>query len=146
MQLILAKAGTQIKLRFAGPTIESGRAEAKLVGSIWVPAFAGMSGGWGGVLHVHHGQPAQRNALHRGSTDDIYRRVFEHKSGDGTGFVRKYGVTRLVWLELHETRDQAFKRERRIKEWRRSWKLTLIEEKNPEWEDLYDRLPEILPF
>jgi putative endonuclease len=52
------------------------------------------------------------------------------------GFTAKYGVSILVWCEPHESREAAFRRERQIKEWRRSWKLRLIEERNPTWRDL----------
>lgn len=58
----------------------------------------------------------------------------------------KYGVTRLVWVEQHESRDQAFRRERRIKEWRRALKIRLIEEMNPGWVDLLDHLGESFSF
>ncbi len=57
-----------------------------------------------------------------------------------TGFTAKYGCDQLVWYEIHNTREAAFQRERRIKEWRRSWKLMLIEEENPSWVDLYETL------
>ncbi len=56
------------------------------------------------------------------------------------GFTAKYGVTRLVWYEPHDTREGAVRRERRIKEWRRSWKIMLIEESNPTWRDLFEDL------
>ena len=56
------------------------------------------------------------------------------------GFTARYGVARLVWYEVHGSRDAAFVRERRIKEWRREWKLDLIERMNPEWTDLFETL------
>ena len=65
----------------------------------------------------------------------------EHRQGLIPGFTAKYGVNILVWFEMHETREAAWTRERRIKEWKRAWKLRLIEADNPEWEDLYDRIP-----
>jgi putative endonuclease len=85
---------------------------------------------------------SQRNGtLYVGYTDDIHRRIFEHREKLIPGFTAKYAVTRLVWLEAHPTRESAWLRERRIKEWRRAWKLRLIEGENPDWEDLYDKLP-----
>lgn len=79
---------------------------------------------------------SRRNGtLYIGSTDDLDRRVFEHQS-QVRGFTAKHGCTMLVWHEQHDTRESALIRERRIKEWRRSWKLMLIEESNPDWRDL----------
>ena len=80
---------------------------------------------------------SQRNGtLYTGMTDDLSRRLWEHESGQGSKFAAKYGVTRLVWYEPHETRQSAFTRERRIKTWNRLWKLELIEKMNPAWADL----------
>ena len=84
--------------------------------------------------------------LYTGSTDDIWRRVAEHRAMETPGFTRKYGVIRLVWVEQHESRDQAFQRERRIKEWRRAWKIQLIEAMNPGWDDLLEHLDESFSF
>jgi putative endonuclease len=86
---------------------------------------------------------SKRNGtLYTGHTDNLYGRIWLHKTGALKGFTKTYGCTRLVWFECFETRSEAFARERRIKEWRRSWKLMLIEETNPEWDDLYDKLHE----
>ena len=73
------------------------------------------------------------------------KRVFEHKQHVRPGFTSRYGCTILVWYETYETREGAFRRERRLKEWRRSWKLMLIEARNPTWRDLYDDLVAGLP-
>jgi len=90
---------------------------------------------------------SQRNGtLYCGSTDDLPKRVLNHKAGQGSAFTAKYGVTLLVWFEAHESRDAAFRRERQIKEWRRAWKLRLIEERNPDWRDLNDDLNNLLSF
>jgi len=84
---------------------------------------------------------SQRNGtLYTGSTDDIVKRAWEHRSGAVPGFTAKYRVKALVWYEQHETREAAFRRERQIKEWKRQWKLELIERSNPEWLDLYETL------
>jgi putative endonuclease len=80
---------------------------------------------------------SQRNGtLYTGSTDDLARRVYEHQEKALRGFSAKYGVDKLVWFEAHDTRESAFQRERRIKEWKRAWKLELIERSNPGWRDL----------
>ena len=82
----------------------------------------------------------RRGALYTGSTDDLAKRVFEHRSRAVSGFTAKYGIGILVWYENHDTRDSAFMRERRIKEWRRQWKIELVEARNPEWRDLLSEL------
>jgi putative endonuclease len=64
----------------------------------------------------------------------------EHRSSSVPGFTKKYGVKALVWFELHESRETAFQRERRLKKWNRAWKLQLIEQINPDWRDLADDL------
>ena len=74
--------------------------------------------------------------LYTGYTDDLYKRIREHRAKVRPGFTAKYGVTRLVWFEAHGTRHEAWVRERRIKEWNRDWKIRLIEETNPHWLDL----------
>lgn len=81
----------------------------------------------------------QRNGtLYIGHTDDLGRRMFEHKNKIFKGFASKYDLTRLVWFEEHESREGAFRRERNLKKWKRAWKLRLIEERNPDWIDIYD--------
>jgi len=84
---------------------------------------------------------SQRNGtLYTGSTDDLVSRSLQHKAKRFSGFTSKYGVDRLVWYEVFESRSAAVKRERQIKKWNRQWKLDLIEKTNPGWEDLTDRL------
>ncbi|ASD26767.1 GIY-YIG nuclease family protein [Brevundimonas diminuta] len=78
--------------------------------------------------------------LYTGSTDDLLKRVVEHREKLRGGFTAKYAVSRLVWYEAHASREAAFVRERRIKEWRREWKLDLIERMNPAWADLFETL------
>ena len=88
---------------------------------------------------------SQRNGtLYTGSTDNLIKRINEHREGRFGGFTDRYGVAMLVWYEVHETRHAAFLRERQIKEWKRVWKLELIEKTNPGWIDLIDTfgLPE----
>jgi len=81
-----------------------------------------------------------QGTLYAGMTDDLARRIWEHKAETVPGFTAKYGVDRLVWFEAHETREAAWRREKQIKEWRRAWKIILIEKNNPYWIDLYQRL------
>lgn len=81
---------------------------------------------------------SKRNGtLYTGSTDDLGRRVWEHKEKIRKGFTAKYDVGRLVWYETHDTREAALLREKQIKKWNRSWKLRMIEVINPDWDDLY---------
>lgn len=84
---------------------------------------------------------SQKNGtLYCGHTDDLVRRVFEHRDGRGSAFTRKYRVTRLVWCEPHQTREAAKTREYQIKAWKRAWKIEMIEKENPHWDDLYLKL------
>ena len=81
---------------------------------------------------------SRRNGtLYTGSTDDLARRAWEHREKLARGFTAKYGVTLLVWYEVHQAREGALTREYQIKKWNRAWKLRLIEEMNPDWQDLY---------
>jgi putative endonuclease len=80
---------------------------------------------------------SRRNGtLYCGVTNDLARRVFEHREGQAEGFARKYGVSRLVWFEQHSDINEAILREKRIKKWRRDWKIALIEAENRDWRDL----------
>jgi putative endonuclease len=78
--------------------------------------------------------------LYIGVTNDLIRRVAQHKAKLAEGFTKKYGVDRLVYFECFEDVEAAIHREKRLKKWPREWKIKLIEEKNPNWIDLY---PEI---
>ena len=81
---------------------------------------------------------SKRNGtLYIGVTSDLVKRVWEHNSNVVEGFTKRYGVHRLVWYELHENMDSAIQREKQLKEWKRQWKLELIEDTNPNWLDLY---------
>jgi putative endonuclease len=80
---------------------------------------------------------SRRNGtLYAGVTASLRRRMFEHKTGLKEGFTQRYGVKMLVWYEEHPTALSAIQREKNIKHWPREWKLNLIEESNPNWEDL----------
>ena len=81
---------------------------------------------------------SRRNGtLYVGVTNDLIRRVQQHREGLVPGFTRCYGVKSLVYFELHHDVNEAILREKRIKRWRRKWKLELIESQNPEWRDLW---------
>lgn len=82
----------------------------------------------------------QNGTLYIGVTSDLIKRIWEHKNGLAEGFTKHYSVHDLVWYEVHDFMESAIKREKAIKEWKRSWKLELIEKENPKWLDLYDRL------
>lgn len=75
--------------------------------------------------------------LYIGVTSNIVKRIWEHKNNSVKGFTQKYNVHHLVWFELHEDMDSAIAHEKRLKNWQRDWKVTLIEKGNPEWLDLY---------
>ena len=82
---------------------------------------------------------SKRNGtLYIGVTGDLVKRVWEHRNDVVGGFTRRYGVHRLVWFELHEDMTAAITREKRLKRWRRAWKVRLIEEGNREWRDLWE--------
>jgi len=70
----------------------------------------------------------------------LVKRVWEHKNDFVEGFTKRYGVHTLVWYERHETMESAIAREKAIKEWKRIWKLEMIERTNPDWKDLYQDL------
>ncbi len=78
--------------------------------------------------------------LYTGVTSNLVKRIWEHKNHIVEGFTNKYGVNTLVWYEVHETMESAIRREKAIKNWKRAWKIKVIEEMNPQWRDLYDDL------
>ncbi|QFR34311.1 GIY-YIG nuclease family protein [Ancylobacter sp. TS-1] len=73
-----------------------------------------------------------------GVTSDLLKRAFEHRTHAVPGFTSRYNVDQLVWFEAHDTAETAIAREKRLKRWRRAWKIALIKESNPEWRDLFD--------
>jgi putative endonuclease len=81
---------------------------------------------------------SQRNGtLYVGVTNNLIRRVLEHKNKTIAGFTQKYNVDKLVYFEIYAKSGQAIYREKCLKDWSRAWKVRLIEEKNPEWHDLF---------
>jgi putative endonuclease len=84
---------------------------------------------------------SKRNGtLYTGVTSDLIKRVWQHKSAEIRGFTSKYKVNQLVYYEIHGDIMEAIKREKNIQAWKRAWKLRLIEEHNPNWNDLYKTL------
>jgi putative endonuclease len=84
---------------------------------------------------------AERGTLYTGVTANLPARIHQHKHDLVEGFTRTYHVHTLVWFELHPTMETAIAREKAIKQWKRAWKVELIETQNPTWRDLY---PDIL--
>jgi putative endonuclease len=82
----------------------------------------------------------RNGTLYVGVTSDLVKRIWEHRNNMVEGVTKRYNVHRLVWYELHESMESAINREKRLKDWRRAWKLELIESKNPDWLDLYDTI------
>ena len=84
---------------------------------------------------------SERNGtLYIGITNDLVKRIYEHKNDYIDGFTKKYNVKKLVYYEQHEDVESALTREKQIKKWYRKWKLKLIEEYNREWKDLYKEI------
>ncbi len=79
----------------------------------------------------------RNGTLYVGVTSNLVQRVWQHRDGAVPGFTRRYHVLDLVWFEMHESMESAIRREKALKEWRRAWKLDLIERVNPDWHDLY---------
>jgi putative endonuclease len=81
---------------------------------------------------------SERNGtLYIGVTSDLIQRIWQHREGVVEGFTQQYAVKTLVWYEQHETMESAITREKSLKKWNREWKLRLIEERNPDWDDLW---------
>jgi putative endonuclease len=82
----------------------------------------------------------KNGTIYTGVTSDLAQRAFEHREGLIECFTKQYGCKLLVWFEAHDNLQEARRRELQIKEWKRAWKIRLIEEKNLEWDDLYPSL------
>ena len=84
---------------------------------------------------------SKRNGtLYIGVTSNLVKRIWEHKNNVVEGFTKRYNVHQLVWYELHGSMESAITREKRLKNWKRKWKLELIEKSNPNWLDLYNNI------
>ena len=82
----------------------------------------------------------RNGTLYIGVTSDLTKRIWQHKEGVVDGFTKKYNLKKLVYYESHGNAENAIRREKRLKEWKRKWKINLIEDQNPEWEDLYENI------
>ena len=80
----------------------------------------------------------KNGVLYIGVTADLSRRIVQHREGNGSAFCRRYGLTRLVYAEEHDSIGDAIAREKAMKAWKRAWKIELIEGVNPAWDDLFD--------
>jgi putative endonuclease len=89
-----------------------------------------------GSYYVYILASRKHGTLYIGITNDLRARLELHRSGKGSEFVKKYGVTRLVYIEEYPSPEEAIRREKQLKNWRRDWKIRLIEEDNPDWSDL----------
>ena len=84
---------------------------------------------------------SRRNGtLYIGVTSDLPKRVWEHREGKIKGFTRRYGCKMLVWFQAFDDIEDAIRREKQMKEWKRGWKLREIEELNPDWDDLFESI------
>jgi len=83
---------------------------------------------------------ARNSTFYVGVTSDLKKRVWEHKNGVADGFTKKYSIKMLVYYEVFDDPEQAIRREKRLKKWNRAWKIKVIEEMNPNWDDLYENV------
>ena len=79
-------------------------------------------------------------SIYLGVTNDIVRRIYEHRTKAVRSFASKYNITRLVWFEIYDDPISAISREKELKKWKRTWKVELIEAENPQWNDLYESI------
>ena len=92
-----------------------------------------MKGGW-----VYLMADRYRGTIYIGVTADLAARIHQHQTGDGSDFVTRYALERLVYAERHDRIEDAIAREKAMKKWRRGWKIRLVEEQNPDWLDRYE--------
>lgn len=83
---------------------------------------------------------SRNSTFYVGITSDLQKRIFEHKQKIADGYTKKHDVTQLVYYEIFNDPENAIKREKRLKKWNRAWKMKVIEEKNPDWNDLYEEI------
>ena len=92
------------------------------------------------MYYVYLTASRKHGTLYLGVTNNLVRRIHEHKTKAVPGFTSRYNVVRLVWFECYDDPTNAITREKDIKKWRRDWKIRLIEEDNPDWSDLYSSI------
>ncbi|MFA5136545.1 MAG: GIY-YIG nuclease family protein [Patescibacteria group bacterium] len=83
---------------------------------------------------------SRNGTLYIGITNNLIKRIYTHKQKMINGFTKQYNVNKLVYYEAYSTPEEAIIREKQLKKWKRLWKLRIIEEKNPEWNDLYKKI------
>jgi putative endonuclease len=82
----------------------------------------------------------RKGTLYIGVTNNLVRRIWGHKNNLAEGFTNNFSVHHLVWYELHESMTTAITREKQLKNWKRDWKIALVEGMNPDWVDLYEKI------
>jgi putative endonuclease len=92
------------------------------------------------LYHVYMLASRRNGTLYVGVTSALIRRIYQHREGLADGFTRKYGVKTLVWFEGTGSVEAAIHKEKQLKDWKRAWKIALIEKENPGWVDLYPGL------
>jgi putative endonuclease len=92
----------------------------------------------GGWTYIVTNKP--HGVLYTGVASDLAARMMQHRAGTGSAFCRRYGIKRLVLAERHDEIEYAIAREKALKAWQRAWKIRLIEESNPDWDDLFERI------
>ena len=105
--------------------------------------MTGMAGAFSlvGMTYFVYILASQRNGtLYVGVTNDLVRRIYEHREKLIEGFTSQYNVTRLVWFDQTASIEEAIAHEKRLKRWQRAWKIALIEKTNPNWDDLYESI------
>jgi putative endonuclease len=90
------------------------------------------------AFYVYILASGKHGTLYIGVTNNVVRRVYEHRQRAVPSFTSRYGVTKLVYFEIYDDPESAIAREKKIKRWRRDWKIRLIQENNPDWVDLFD--------
>ncbi len=83
---------------------------------------------------------ARNSTFYAGLTSNLYQRISQHKEEIYNGFTKKYDIKNLVYYEVHDDPENAIRREKRLKKWNRTWKMRIIEEMNPNWSDLFERI------
>ncbi|MCK4663524.1 MAG: GIY-YIG nuclease family protein [Bacteroidales bacterium] len=95
---------------------------------------------WNSNYYVYMITNLSNKVLYIGVTNDLKRRIYEHKNGAINGFTKKYNVYKLIYFEHFTNIEHAIKKEKQLKKWKRLWKNELVESKNPKWADLYNEI------
>jgi len=108
--------------------------------SFWVAPCTPLANASPVPYYVYLLASRKNGTLYTGVTNNLVRRVHDHRNDAIEGFSKRYGVHRLVWFEPGESIVAAIQKEKQIKGWKREWKVQLIEKENPDWRDLYESL------